>query len=71
MILPGGMDGAALGRELKAIHPEMPILLTSGYPREALLDREGIESVQLLPKPFDRATLGRAIKQALAGDPVG
>jgi CheY-like chemotaxis protein len=65
VVLPGGMDGAELGREIRSIRPELPVLLTSGYPREALADREGIESVELLPKPFDRATLAEAISRAL------
>ena len=61
------MDGAELSRAIRATAPDLPVLLTSGYPREALMDREGIHDVEILSKPYDQETLGRAIRAALEG----
>jgi CheY-like chemotaxis protein/anti-sigma regulatory factor (Ser/Thr protein kinase) len=69
LILPGGMDGAMLVEAARRSHPSLPALLMSGYAtfREGEITREG--GIQLLPKPFRRADLERALaEEALSGE---
>jgi signal transduction histidine kinase/CheY-like chemotaxis protein len=61
LILPGGMDGANLVEAARKTRPTLPALLMSGYAafREGEITREG--GVRMLPKPFRRAELERAL----------
>ncbi len=61
---------AMSGRELAAIaaklRPELPILFTSGYPREEIAKDGRLEAgINLLPKPFTYATLAEKIREML------
>ena len=67
VVLPGGQDGAQLAREVSRLHPHLPVLLMSGYPREALAHREGMGEVELLSKPYSKVALGRAVARLLDG----
>jgi PAS domain S-box-containing protein len=62
VVMPGELDGLALARRVKAEFPEIAILLTSGYARLAPAAEEGFP---ILRKPFQMASLGRAVRQAL------
>lgn len=66
VLLAGGMDGAELGRRLARTHPSLPVLLTSGHPREALARHRGLAQFGLLMKPYDRNELRSAIELAMA-----
>ena len=49
--LPGGMDGYALGREARAIRPELKVIYTSGG--RPNLDRGGaVPGSAFIPKPY-------------------
>ena len=62
--LPGSMDGIALGTALMARHPELPIILTTGYAERL---REAIElRREVLPKPCSSETLAQAIAKAVS-----
>jgi CheY-like chemotaxis protein len=51
VMMPGGMNGVELAREIQRRRSDMPILLTSGYTGAAI--REARETgVQILPKPY-------------------
>ena len=61
-----GMDGIALIREVKAIHPELPVIIITGYPTE----KSAIEAVNLrvagyLTKPFKDTQVLEAAARAL------
>jgi signal transduction histidine kinase len=58
------MDGAALGRALTQLHPELPVLLMSGEAAPSTLAIEGPKRV-FLPKPFDAAELTAAVARLL------
>jgi DNA-binding NarL/FixJ family response regulator len=64
-MLPGGMDGIALTREVVKRHPESKILLTSGFPGGRLADAEGLGSTVRLSKPYRKDDLVRAVREAL------
>jgi signal transduction histidine kinase len=59
-----GMTGAELGRRLATLHPELPVLMISGY-----MDAEALErswTGRVLAKPFDRRELAARLAQVLA-----
>jgi PAS domain S-box-containing protein len=61
VVLPGEMDGLALARTLKQRHPEMPVVLTTGYAK--IFESE--PEFPVLRKPYQIAALGRVIRSAL------
>ncbi len=67
-VLPG-MDGAEVVRSIRAVHPNMPVILVSGYAESAA--REGLPDSDLffLAKPFTLRQLLEAIERSV--QPVG
>ena len=63
LVLPG-KDGRALAAEMKAVRPELKILLTSGYP-ETALNTSAIEGIEYLSKPFSADSLLNKVHQVL------
>ncbi len=66
--MPGDMDGFALAHWLRTHHPEVSVLLTSGY--YAVRNRGGaaIEDVKLIEKPYSQAQVLRRIRALLESD---
>jgi CheY-like chemotaxis protein len=63
IVMAGEMDGVALAHRLREAHPELPILLTSGYSRAA----EAAQSqFPILRKPYQIAEVGGAIARLIA-----
>ena len=65
-------NGPAVAREMKALLPGVPILFISGYPREQLIHRGLIESLELpgrrtafLQKPFLPKVLLGKVKELI------
>ena len=60
------LSGTDLARRARALRPRLPVLLVSGYTNAQLLERglRGLEGTYLA-KPFSRADLLRAVRQAL------
>jgi signal transduction histidine kinase len=67
VVLPGGMDGAAVMRQAQALLPGLPAILMSGFAAQ-LYDASGAlpEGLRLLEKPFRRQDLARRL-QLVAG----
>jgi len=61
VVLPGEMDGLALARLVKERHPEVPVVLTTGYAK--IFESE--PEFPVLRKPYQIAALGRVIRSAL------
>jgi PAS domain S-box-containing protein len=61
VVLPGEIDGLSLARTLKSRHPEIPVVLTTGYTNVFDTDPE----FPVLRKPYQIAALGRIIREAL------
>jgi two-component system, cell cycle sensor histidine kinase and response regulator CckA len=60
------MSGKEMAEQLKASHPEMKILFTSGYTDDAITHHGVLEpGVAFLSKPFKRAILLRKIRDLL------
>ena len=62
--LRGVMDGIDLAREVKMRWPLLPVVLTSGHPRECVGDLP--PGVRYVPKPWQPLDVLIAAKQALA-----
>ncbi|MEN1940542.1 ATP-binding protein [Luteimonas sp. MJ174] len=60
-----GMDGKALARRARELHPGLPVLLTSGDEKH-VADAEGTSGLQLLRKPWRREDLVDAVRGELA-----
>jgi CheY-like chemotaxis protein len=63
-----GMSGIELARELVNSHPNLPVIIASGYGNlnvEFLLG-EKLHTVLVLPKPYDLVALQRTLGEAAA-----
>ncbi|MGZ9114209.1 MAG: ATP-binding protein, partial [Brevundimonas sp.] len=73
MVMPGDMDGLALGKEIRRRRPGLPVVLTTGY-SEAASAATG-EKFRLLLKPYGigqmEAVLGEAIGEGVAATAQG
>ena len=59
MLMPGRTSGIALAKWLQMHHPELPVLLITGY--TAQLEQAKNEGFQVLAKPFNAQSLRRAM----------
>ena len=64
-----GLSGIETHARLRAGHPELPVLLSSGYPEEALATLESGNPVRdaFIQKPYRNAALFAQIENLLAG----
>jgi len=63
MVMPGEMSGLQLIQALRAERPQLQAIICSGY-----LGTQGIPAsadIQILPKPFETATLLRTVRRSL------
>ncbi|HEX4114204.1 MAG TPA: PAS domain S-box protein [Stellaceae bacterium] len=64
--LPGGMNGRQLADEAKRRRPDLKVLFTSGYARNAIVHHGRLDpGVELLVKPFTFAGLAAKIRRVL------
>lgn len=66
IMMPGGMNGVELAREIKRRRSDIPVLLTSGYSEAAVHDAE-LAGLQILPKPYHLDELAAALSAARSG----
>lgn len=71
VVLPGEENGRDLVLKVRHLHPNLPVVLTSGY-SDPLLFQSGelAEDIPLLRKPYRFPDLAKCIKTALSDDPV-
>jgi len=65
IVMPGGIDGTALAREVRALRPETKVLYTSGYSEPAISGRELSAGERWLRKPYTAVELARALRDLL------
>ena len=67
IVMPGGMSGWELADLARQVRPGLPILFSSGYALEALIDqgRAHAQSI-ILTKPYRKTELARRLREALA-----
>lgn len=61
------MSGPQLVRALREEHPELRILLISGFTGDEVLPAEGLGGVRFLAKPFDLDTFLRTVREVTEG----
>ena len=67
--LPGGVNGRQLADAALRARPDLKVLFTSGYTRNAIVHGGRLDAgVALIGKPFTYAALAEKISQVLAGD---
>jgi two-component system, NtrC family, sensor kinase len=63
ILMPGGMNGLDLAREIGDRFPDIPVLLTTGYSASA---KDAVHrGLIVLQKPYDLEALGRNIREAV------
>jgi PAS domain S-box-containing protein len=66
MSMPDGMSGKDLATKLQEQNPRLPVIFSSGYSREALIDREQADQdTTFLSKPYHPADLANIVRNAL------
>jgi CheY-like chemotaxis protein len=64
--LPGGMNGRQLADEARRRRPDLKILFTTGYARNAIVHEGRLDpGVQLVTKPFTSAAIGAKLRDIL------
>jgi two-component system cell cycle sensor histidine kinase/response regulator CckA len=70
VVMPN-MDGPALIREVREIHPDMKVIFISGYTEDAFRQRLDSDSeIHFLPKPFSLKQLASKVKEVISGETV-
>jgi PAS domain S-box-containing protein len=71
VVLPGGMTGAVLAEEARKVRPELKVLFTTGYARNAIVHHGRLDpGVELITKPFSFADLAARVRDLLDARPV-
>jgi PAS domain S-box-containing protein len=66
IVLPLGMNGIALAKEVRLYHPTVKTLFMSGYSDNAITRREVVgDRIHLLQKPFQRIDLAKRLRAVL------
>ena len=72
VVLPEGMDGRRLAAAAQRLQPDLRILFTTGYSRNAIVHNGRLDpGVHLLPKPFTFDALAAKVRTVLDGPPPG
>jgi PAS domain S-box-containing protein len=62
LVMPGRMTGVQLAEEARRLHPQLKVLLTSGFSAEHV---DSAMSMPLLRKPYRKEQLAAAVRDAL------
>lgn len=69
IVMPGGVSGIELAKRLRRMRPELPILLTSGFPDEAArLEASETFPLAVLRKPYKNEELAQRIAYVLRAE---
>jgi PAS domain S-box-containing protein len=65
IIMPGGMTGADLAREVRITNPGLRVLFTSGYAEPEVLKQGRVKESEWIKKPYTAANLARKLRDVL------
>jgi PAS domain S-box-containing protein len=70
IVMPGGVNGRQLADEAQRRHPDLKVLFTTGYTRNAIIHHGRLDpGVSLIGKPYSYEELGGAVRAMLDGVP--
>ena len=67
IVMPAGMSGTDLARQACRLRPDVKVLLSSGYTREANRWRSARTEFPFIAKPYRPTTLEKKLEEVLAG----
>lgn len=68
LIMPGGMNGVMLAREVRRLQPQIKVLLTTGYAENSIERTDiGGSEFDVISKPCQPHDLARRVRQVLDG----
>jgi len=68
VVLPGGMTGAQVATQARQTAPDLKVLFTAGYARNAIVHQGRLDKgVALITKPFSFADLAAKVRDVLDG----
>ena len=67
IVMPAGMSGTDLARQASRLRPDLKVLLSSGYAREANQSRSARDDFPFIAKPYRPTALGKKLEEVLAG----
>lgn len=71
IVMPGGMSGWELADQARRIRPGLPVLFTSGYTMETLVEQGRVQAqAVVLTKPYRKAELAQRLRDAFAAATV-
>ena len=66
VVLPQGMNGRTLSLEAAALRPDLPVLFTTGYARNAIIHDGRLDpGVQFLAKPYTQEELAHKVRAVI------
>ncbi|HEY1888322.1 MAG TPA: response regulator [Roseiarcus sp.] len=66
VVLPQGMNGRTLSLEATALRPDLPVLFTTGYARNAIIHDGRLDpGVQSLAKPYTQEELAHKVRAVI------
>lgn len=70
IIMPGGMNGLQLAERIRQVHPNVPVLLTTGYMEDLPRPARSTVAFRTLAKPYKLTELMELVKATLAENAV-
>jgi len=66
VVLPQGMNGRMLSQETAALRPDLPVLFTTGYARNAIIHDGRLDpGVQFIAKPYTQEEIAHKVRAVL------
>ncbi len=66
VVMPGGMSGRDLARQIEQLRPGVPVLFMSGYNADAIATRGVLEAgISVVEKPFTSSDLLSKVRELL------
>ena len=65
MVMPEGMTGRDLSKQLRSRQPQLKVIYTSGYSEEIMGNETGLRDAPFLPKPYAAPQLTKLVRDCL------
>ncbi|NII60024.1 histidine kinase famiy protein [Sphingomonas aerolata] len=66
LVMPGGINGIVLAKEVARLDPDLPVLMTTGYNEELVIEGPMASGLDVLGKPYRRSDLLDRVRQAIS-----